>query len=193
MSRYRIGSVLEPKDESAIPRAVRGLVMPWALTDLLARGRWKHPGDAVVRTDLPWFDAPLMFLTTVEHMRRESRSLDMFADDERMSQLFRVKRSSTSDAAIELPWLDPEQAFLIAVNRIPGDDVAVALDYRDSAIDPCVIARDFWSDPQQCAWRVVAPTFLPWAATLGLLGTEPIQHFPAGNPGGPIVGWQLDT
>jgi hypothetical protein len=48
---------------------------------------------------------------------------------------------------------------LIAVNRILGEDVAMALDYRTDAADPQVVASDCWTDPQQCSWRIVTPTF----------------------------------
>jgi len=169
---------------------VRGLAVPPTLTDLLERGRWKHPGDTVLRKVIPWFGAPLIFLSTVDQMRRESRSIDRFADDDRSSTLFRAKRASASDGPVELPWLDTERAFLIAVNRIPGDDVAVALDYRTDAAGPRVLASDFWSNPGQCAWRIVAPTFVSFADALGLFDAEPVLDFPPGSPEGPIVGWQ---
>ncbi|MBA9005284.1 hypothetical protein [Thermomonospora cellulosilytica] len=55
-----------------------------------------------------------------------------------------------SDHTAELPWPDVERAFLIAVNRIPGD---------------------LWTGPERYAWRVVTPTFSEFAAKLGLLAS----------------------
>ncbi|ATO15550.1 hypothetical protein O7600_20055 [Micromonospora sp. WMMA1998] len=138
---------------------VNGLVLPTLLTELLNGGRWRHPGDDVLRDLMPWFESPLDFLTSSEQIRGESRSLTLFADDPPSSHLFREARGSISTAGVELPWLDAEQAVLIAVNRIPGDDVAMALDYRTDPADPRVVASDFWTDPKQCSWRTVTPTF----------------------------------
>lgn len=135
---------------------VNGLVVPVLLTGLISDGRWRHPGDEAMRELMPWFESPLDFLTSFESMRSESWSLNMLADDPRSSKLFRVLRGSGSATPTDLPWLDAEQAVLIAVNRIHGDDVAVALDYRTA--DPRVVASDFWTEPQQCSWRFVTPT-----------------------------------
>ncbi|MFY1620634.1 hypothetical protein [Micromonospora sp. WMMD736] len=80
-------------------------------------------------------------------------------DDPPSSHLFRAARGSTANASVEMPWRDAEQAVLIAVNRIHGDDVAMALDYRADAADPRVVASDFWTDPQRCSWRIATPAF----------------------------------
>ena len=117
---------------------------------------------------MPWFGDPLDFLTDVHQMSRESRSLDLFTDDEASSRLFRAIRGSVVAGPVELPWLDVELAVLIAINRIPGDDVAIALDYRSDETNPRVVASDFWTDPKQSAWRIVTPTFSGFASTLNL-------------------------
>lgn len=52
--------------------------------------------------------------------------------------------------------------------NLSADDVAVALDYRTDPADPRVVASDFWTDPHQCAWRLVTPTFTEFAARLHL-------------------------
>ncbi|MDN3353031.1 hypothetical protein [Actinomadura sp. DC4] len=123
-----------------------------------------HPGDERLHEVSPWFPEPLDFLPDVRQMRRESRSLDLFADDRALSRLFRTARGSAGP--VELPWLDAERAVLIAVNRVPGDDVAIALDYRGE--EPRVVGSDFWTDPTRCAWRTVAPTFPEFASALKL-------------------------
>ncbi|MGH3737333.1 MAG: hypothetical protein ACRDT6_17215 [Micromonosporaceae bacterium] len=138
---------------------VRGLVLPASLISLLKTGGWRNPDESALRALIPWFRDPLIFLTSVYGMRRESASMDLFADDEPSAELFREVRGSQVAHPVELPWLDVEQAVLIAVNRNPGDDVALALDYRTDRGDPRVVGSDFWTNPKQCSWRVVTPTF----------------------------------
>ena len=136
--------------------------------ELLARGRWLHPGDERLREVMPWFEDPLVFLPDVHQMSRESQSLEQLTDDEGMPRIFRAIRGSIAAGPVELPWLDVELAVLIAVNQIPGDDVAIALDYRSDETNPRVVASDFWTDPKQCAWRIVTPTFSEFASALNL-------------------------
>lgn len=164
---------------------VRGLELPRLLVQLMAEDRWRHPGDLKVREVMPWFHAPLVFLKTTDSMSRESSSLDRSCRDEWWSRYFRERRGEA-----ELPWLDVERAFFVAVNRIPGDDVGIALDYRSDPADPSVVAIDVWSDEAQGSWRSVAPTFSSFAETLGLLGPEPVPYFAPGDPDGPAFwGW----
>ncbi|WP_405640272.1 hypothetical protein [Streptomyces sp. NBC_00019] len=147
---------------------VRGHALPARLITLLREGRWQHPGDAELARLIPWFEDPLDFLKSTKEMERESRPMDLFADDPVSYELFRQVRGSTRPAPVELPWLDIEQALLIAVNRRAGDDVALALDYRTDPADPRVVGSDFWTNPRQCAWREVAPAFSSFADALGL-------------------------
>lgn len=140
--------------------------------ELLSSRRWRHPGDRVLRRVLPWFEDPLDFLTSVEEMRRESRALERFADHPRESELFRVVRGSTAGTSVDLPWLDVERAFLIAVNRMADDDVVLALDYRGDPVDPRVVGSDVWSNPRQYGWRIAASTFSSFAGMLGLTSGE---------------------
>jgi hypothetical protein len=147
---------------------VRGLPLPALMTELMARGRWQHPGDQVLGAILPWFADPLHFLSSAGEMERESQSLDMFADNERSSQIFHVIRGSVA-GPIGLPWLDSELALVIAVNKHAGDDVAVALDYRGETDRPAVVASDAWTEPDDgYVWRPVAPSFEVFASKLGL-------------------------
>jgi hypothetical protein len=146
---------------------VRGLAVPTELVSLLDQGRWRHPGDAAMTRMIPWFESPLDFLTSTAAMEFESGSLDMSADDPSLA-FFREARRSRTGGPVELPWLDVEQAFLIAVNRVPGDDVALALDYRTDPSDPRVVGSDFWADPRLCEWRVVAPSLSAFVAELGI-------------------------
>ncbi|WP_328907810.1 hypothetical protein OG230_35085 [Streptomyces sp. NBC_00234] len=149
------------------PSVVRGLALPAPLTSLIDRDAWRHPGDAVLAEVVPWFEDPLAFVRNPEQMAYASQSLDMFADDPH-SAFFGVARGSTAAAPLELPWLDAEQAVLIATTRNPGDDGALALDYRTDPSDPRVVGSDFWTDSLVCRWRVVAPTFSTFVTRLGL-------------------------
>ena len=152
---------------------VRGLLLPGLLAGLLARGLWQHPGDEVLRHAMPWFESPVDFLGSTEGMERESRSLDLCAQGERNSCFFRVTQgSATGETA--LPWLDAELAVIIAVNRVPGDDIAIALDYRGDPANPAVVASDVWTEPPGFIWRSVAPSFPAFAAMLGI-GEPPIS------------------
>lgn len=148
--------------------SINGILLPGQLIKLMNSGRWQHPGDQALHDLMPWFEDPLDFLTSIHRMRRETRSLTQFADDPSSAQLFRTRRGSTATDPVDLPWLDAERAVLIAVNRRPGDDVAIALDYRTDPTDPRIVASDFWTNPQQCSWRTVTPTFSQLINRLGL-------------------------
>jgi len=168
--RHEVGDVADREDEDGSELTVRGLALPLLLVSLLDSGRWRHPGDDVLGAVVPWFEDPLHFLRSPAEMRSESYWLfeDGSADDPRASALFHVVRGSVIGHS-DLPWLDVEQAFCIAVNRRPGDDVAIALDYRTDPSDPRVIGSDAWTDRHQYVWRQVAPAFSEFADALGLL------------------------
>jgi len=146
---------------------VRGLALPARLTSLLDQGRWRHPGDAEMARLIPWFESPIDFLTTTSQMEWESSSLDTL-DDDRYAAFLHVARGRGQETPVELPWLDVDQAFFIAVNRVPGDDVGLALDYRTGALDPRVVGSYVSMNPMLYEWRVVAPTFSAFAAALDL-------------------------
>ncbi|MCX5400077.1 hypothetical protein [Streptomyces sp. NBC_00102] len=146
---------------------VRGLALPSRLTALVERGLWRLPGDAVPAEVVPWFADPLFMVRDPEQMTYASLSLDLHADDPD-STFFRVARGSRADTPLELPWLDAEQAVVIAVTRMPGADGALALDYRTGPTDPRVVGTDFWTDPRWCRRRVVAPAFSGFVGDLGL-------------------------
>lgn len=144
---------------------VRGLVPPVLLGRLLASGRWQHPGDDVLRRALPWFESPLVFLRSAGAMEWESTFLDEYAGDDWASRYFHVTRTGHR---LGLPWLDAGLSFCIAVNRVPGDDVAIVLDYRGENGSPIVVASDAWTYPRSHLWRPVAPSFDAFASMLGI-------------------------
>jgi hypothetical protein len=167
MPRYEGNSLFVGENHDEQDWTVRGLRLPALLVSLLRSGRWRDPDEGVLHSLIPWFEDPLVFLTSVEGMRRESVSLDMLGRDGPSSRLFALCRGRERQS-VDLPRLDVDQAVLIAVNRNPGDDVAVALDYRTGTAGPRVVASDFWTHPRQCAWRIVTDTFIEFVERLGI-------------------------
>ena len=162
--------------QGGLPRSsprVHGLPLPSLLAQLLAHGLWQHPGDEALRHAIPWFEGPVDFLASTEGMERESRSLGQFAQEERSSRFFHVTQG-TAAGQTALPWLDAEFSVVIAVNREPGDDVAIALDYRGDPANPAVVASDVWTEPGTYLWRSVAPSFQVFAAMLSI-GEPPMS------------------
>lgn len=145
--------------------AVNGWPLPELLVELMRDGRWVHPGDARLREVIPFLVDPVVFLNTLEAMTFESRG--HLADDPQSSDVFHEVRRSRVPEPVELPWLDADRAVFVAINRWPGDDVGIAMDYRTDAGDPRVVASD-WGSGQGCVWREVAPTFSSFVRLLGL-------------------------
>jgi hypothetical protein len=145
---------------------VNGLPVPSLLVELLKQHRWRHPGDEALRDLIPFLREPVDFLTSVEAMRRESAG--SLANEPRFAKVFHMARGSRSAEPVSLPWLDVELSLFVAVNRFPGDDLAIALDYRTDATDPRVVASDWDEGPGGCEWREVAPSFSQFVRTLGV-------------------------
>ena len=137
------------------------LPLPQLLSDMLASGRWRQPTDDVIFAAVPFLRERVDFLLSETRMR--------FASEGQCQGFpqFREFRSSESGPR-SLPWLDDDLALLIAVNREIGADIAVALDYRTSMIDPRVVASDWWSERGMCSWREVTPTFSAFVLKLAL-------------------------
>jgi hypothetical protein len=95
-----------------------------------------------------------MFMADLDDMRRQNKALDTITDNHSISDLFRMTRAGRD---LDLPWLDVDQAVLIAINEYAGDDVAIALDYRTDTANPRVVASD-WTG-SRCSWQVVTPSF----------------------------------
>jgi hypothetical protein len=146
---------------------VNCLPLPPQLVALIEAGRWRHPGDEVLKSAVPFQGEPVDFLA-VEAMRRES--CGALADNPQYSASFHMVRGRTSAAPVDLPWLDADLAVFIAVNRFPGDDLAIALDYRTSSNDPRVVASEWLAESGGCIWREVAGSFTKFAQHLRLCG-----------------------
>lgn len=160
------------QDDHPAPVRVHGLVVPDLLLVLLRAGRWNHPGERAIARIMPWFRDPLEFLGSIQQIERESQSLSRLIQDDEMAALFRLAREPAATSPVELPWLDVDRAFFIAIAQYAGDETAVALDYRTSSSDPRVVASDVWTGPAPCAWRTVAETFSEFVAELRLDGAD---------------------
>ncbi len=141
-----------------------GLHVPRLLLLLIETERWTHPGDDVIKEMIPFLDEPIDFLT-LDQMEFESSG--HLADNPDSSSVFHEMRGSETVHVPDLPWRDVSKSFFVAVNRNIGDDLGLALDFRDSdETDPRVIAND-WGEGG-CKWREVSPAFSDFVARIGL-------------------------
>ena len=136
--------------------------IPLLLRTLIETGQWRHPGDDVLRQLIPKLTDPVDFRNWVP-LNTVADEISSFSP--RDLESFKLYRS-TDDVHHPLPWLNADQAVFIAVNRIPGDDVAIALDYRDSANEPTVVAS-CWPENKFHEWFKVAESFEGFARSLG--------------------------
>ncbi|MEO1145780.1 MAG: hypothetical protein AAFY26_09290 [Cyanobacteria bacterium J06638_22] len=141
------------------------LRLPQLLDELIRTGRWIHPGDRVMATVVPFITDPLDLLSNRKAMERESGPLMPPSETESIN--FHEYRGSFH-ADRPLPWIDVEKTLFIAVNRRIGDDVGIALDYRDDPDEPSVIGGDWHSGDGLC-YRLITHTFHQFAEALGLL------------------------
>lgn len=137
--------------------------IPILLRTLIETGRWQHPGDDVLRQVIPRLTDPVDFR---RWLPRTTIADEVASFSRESLQLFKLYRNS--EPYRPLPWLNADQAVFIAVNRVPGDDVAVALDYRASADEPTVVAS-CWPDNKFYEWFEVADSFDTFARTLSLM------------------------
>ncbi|TWT59106.1 hypothetical protein KOR42_24950 [Thalassoglobus neptunius] len=127
-------------------------------------GKWVHPGDNVIKTVVPFLNEPVDFLSVASMKGESSGHLADKPDD---SSLFHEMRGSDSIIVPDLPWRDVNRSLFIAVNRVPGDDIGIALDFRKGAeTDPSVIASD-WGDGT-CKWRRVSDSLTEFLQRVGL-------------------------
>ncbi|MEM7412163.1 MAG: hypothetical protein AAF430_18185 [Myxococcota bacterium] len=141
---------------------IHGLELPPLLIALESAGRWVHPGDDALAAAFPELRGDPVDFLSFEDMGRESRPRDAI-------EILRLCRGS-NDGRRDLPWLDTEQSLFLAVNRHPGDDVAIALDYRTSPSDPRVVVSGWPPSDQDgtCAWTEKFVSFAAFAAALDL-------------------------
>ncbi len=139
--------------------------MPSLLIELSAQGRWCHPGNDTLRRLAPFIHEELE-LVSIDSLCPGLSLLDRDAAEDSM---FCEYRGSLVSEPRQLPWIDVEQTVLIAVNKMPGDDVALGLDYRANSTDPPVVANDWHGPSPGCIWREVARSFSEFCMAAGLL------------------------
>jgi hypothetical protein len=135
--------------------------IPILLRTLIDTERWQHPGDDVLRQLIPRLADPVDFRNWVP---QNTVAAEIASFSPRDLETFKLYRN-TDDLHRPLPWLNADQAVFIAVNRIPGDDVAIALDYRDSVDEPTVVAS-CWPENKYHEWFLVAESFDGFARSL---------------------------
>ena len=141
------------------------LIFPPLLVELMNTGRWKQPSDEKIKQVIPFLLEPVDFLLDVDGIRRESSGV--LADMSDMSEFFHEYRGSKTSEK-DLPWLDVDRALFVAVNRVAGADIAIALDYRTDVNDPRVVASDWWSGNKTHCWREVESRFSDFVRKLGI-------------------------
>jgi hypothetical protein len=148
---------------------INGLPLPKLLMEMLEQGRWKHPGDEVLRSLIPGLyeptHDPVDFLQSVDSIARNSPNGPIGGKE--MMNTYKEKRGS-GGAVPELPWVDVEKRLLVAVCKWPGDDVGIALDYRTSVTDPSVVALCYGGDGIGFYWTRVSDSFTKFVECSGL-------------------------
>ena len=137
------------------------LALPTLLVEMMQDGRWSHPGAEAIVRPVPFIKDELSFQTSPSQIVSGACLMET---DEDENKILHEYRGSRFDQPRELPWIDVEKSVLLAINRFPGDDVAISLDYRTSTIDPRVIGSE-WTD-SGCFWREIAPAFTVFASEL---------------------------
>lgn len=143
------------------------LEFPPLLVELMNSGRWKQPSDETIKQVVPFMQEPVDFLLDSEKIQRESSHLLSLVDVPKISAVFHEYKGSEAPSR-DLPWLDVEKTLLIAINRISGDDIAIALDFRTDLDDPRVVASDWWSGDSTHYWREVESRFSDFVKNLGI-------------------------
>ncbi len=148
---------------------IRDLQFPEVFSRLWNAGRWRQPEDRLVADLIPWLQGPIEFIEDATWLLNENQGLIGENPDD--DGLMREYRGSRSLEKPDLPWLDVERAIVLAVNRNPGDDLAIAIDFRSSSSDPRVVAT-YWCDAPNdyhVEWREVSPTLTDFLKRLELL------------------------
>jgi hypothetical protein len=145
---------------------INGLSLPPLLISLIQQEKWRHPGQDVLRTVIPFLTDKMDFMTP-EQRRFETEGQLAISEPPLMFPHMHQVRGSKMPTPVELPWLDVDKMVFLAIAKEIGVDEAIALDYRTSLTDPCVIATEWM--PEGCFWREVTPTFTEFVERIGLL------------------------
>ena len=143
---------------------IRGMQFPPYFQELWISGKWRQPEDQLIRTLIPWLQGPIEFIENMRWLRLENRG--RLADTEFSRKLFQEYHGKSAVNHPDLPWLDVDASLMIAVNKIPGDDLGIAIDFRTSLDDPRVVASLWCTEPHRVEWRLVSKTFSGFVESL---------------------------
>jgi hypothetical protein len=140
------------------------LPLPTLLVEMMEDGTWRHPGAEMMIRIAPFIKEELDFRTSENRIHTGECLMGAFEDE---NKTFHEYRGSRVSGVRDLPWIDVEKSALIAINQYPGDDVAVALDYRTSMTDPRLIGTEWIEgDDGGCFWREISPSFTEFARAI---------------------------
>lgn len=142
------------------------LSVPKLLRELLEQGRWLHPGDDVLKGAFPSLTDPLEFCAAID-----GRPISTYLGWPSASSEWTVFRMYADRNPRPLPWLDAHLAVFLAVNRVPGDDVAIALDFRGDLNAPAVVASHWPESGSE--WVLLAESFDAFWRAVQPVGDRP--------------------
>lgn len=137
---------------------LKGLKVPSLLVKLVNEGFWVKGSELDIKKHYEFLNDPLTFLQSFQGMK----STPSFKYDE----VLRIYSSSEVGLNRNLPWLDIDNSIFIAINKNPGDDIAIALDYRDNSTSPIVVASKWTEVNGYCEWVKIENTFDDLVQTL---------------------------
>ena len=140
--------------------------IPQTLLKLIEDGTWVQPSDEKIEQIAPCFRGEeLDFCLTKESIIHNSNH--ELVNGEVIDNYFREYTGSKHNPENSSKWRDVEKSIVIAVNRHPGDDIAIALDYRQSKDDPKVIGSDWTDDENGIQWKIISNTMTQFLEKLG--------------------------
>ena len=142
----------------------RELLLPPLLAELIASGRWTHPGDDVLLKAVPFITDPLVFHHSKKEMLQKSGPL---MGPGRIESEGHSEYRGSAIGERDLPWLDVEKSLYIIANKNIGGDVGIVLDYRPE-VEPRVVGGD-WHSGHGIIYREISPTFDAFAELIGLI------------------------
>ena len=137
--------------------SINGLSLPKALLDLIEAGRWQCPSD-LSRVDIVFPDREELMLYSLDYMPFENKN---WVDE--TDPMF----IGYADAAAPPGDIDPHQSVLVGDLGI-GYDQPIALDYRASLVEPCVLTLRWSPNGDSNRWIEIAPSISAFAEMLGL-------------------------
>lgn len=148
---------------------IRGMRFPQPFIELWTAGQWEQPSEHLIQSLIPCLDGPIEFIEEMDWMVLENSG--HLADSPEGVQLNRAYHGSESQEKPDLPWLDVDQALFVAVNRLHGDDLGIAIDFRTSLENPRVVASRWCYSLGRIEWELVTNTFTEFLERLEMIKT----------------------